>query len=220
MLLYYITDRGAFPGDEASRRRALLARIAAAARAGVDLIQLREKDLPARQLEQLAAEAVRQVRSESAATRLLVNSRLDVALAVGTDGVHLTADDISPGDVRSVLATQSSQLGASFLVGVSCHSVDDVRRAQAKGASFAVLAPIFEKPLRERTSLPGIGLDALREAAHNCAPLPVLALGGGSLSNAAACLCARAAGIAGIRLFQQRDLAETVAALRRLAANP
>ena len=106
-LLYYITDRVAFPGDELSRRRLLLEKIQEAARAGVDYIQLREKDLSTRDLESLATEVARiiaQLRTENRELRtaLLINSRTDVALAVGADGVHLRSNDISPQEVRTV----------------------------------------------------------------------------------------------------------------------
>ena len=101
-LLYYITDRRAFPGDESSRRRRLLEKMREAARAGVDYIQLREKDLSTRELESLAREAVGVVRESSLLrTALLINSRTDVALAVQADGVHLRSDDVSPQDVRT-----------------------------------------------------------------------------------------------------------------------
>ena len=100
-LLYYITDRSQFRGDEGARRRALLAKVAEAASAGVDYIQLREKDLSARELEMLASNALAAVRNSAplktenrgVRTRLLINSRTDIALAVGADGVHLRADD-------------------------------------------------------------------------------------------------------------------------------
>jgi len=109
-LLYYITDRMAFPGDESVRRRRLLEKIAEAARAGVDYIQLREKDLPARELESLAREAVQAIKEPKILTpdpwpltpALLINSRTDVALAVGVDGVHLRSADVSPREVRQV----------------------------------------------------------------------------------------------------------------------
>src|SRR5213595_110766 len=95
-LLYYITDRMQFPGDESSRRKQLLAKIAEAARCGVDFIQLREKDLSTRELELLAREAICVVRENSQSnTQLLINSRTDIALAVGLNGVHLRSDDIS-----------------------------------------------------------------------------------------------------------------------------
>ena len=106
-LLYYITERTAFPGDEPARRHHLLQKIAETARAGIDYIQLREKDLPTRDLESLAGEAVKiiaQLRTENRELRtsLLINSRTDIALAVGADGVHLRAEDISPQDIREV----------------------------------------------------------------------------------------------------------------------
>src|SRR5450755_169862 len=110
-LLYYITDRSQFRGDESARRGALLAKIAEAARAGVDYIQLRERDLSARELETLARDALTVVRHSSALrtenpeprTRLLVNSRTDVALATGADGVHLRSNDVVAHEVRQVL---------------------------------------------------------------------------------------------------------------------
>src|SRR5580765_5190353 len=132
-LLYYITDRMAFGTDEPTRRRLLLEKIAEAARAGVDYIQLREKDLLTRQLESLASGAVavlHRLRTENRELRttLLINSRTDVALAVGADGVHLRSEDITPGEVRNLWekcgagapARESSPRDP--LVGVSCHS--------------------------------------------------------------------------------------------------
>src|SRR5579872_654969 len=104
-LLYYVTDRAAFSGDESTRRRRLLGKIREAAGAGVDYIQLREKDLSSRELESLAREAVSAIRESSKrepATALLINSRTDIALAVQADGVHLRSDDISPQEVRGV----------------------------------------------------------------------------------------------------------------------
>src|SRR5208283_321790 len=137
-LLYYITDRSAFPGDESSRRRRLLEKIAEAARAGVDYIQLREKDLSSRELESLAREAVRVLReSAPPKTALLINSRTDVALAVQAEGVHLRSDDISPQEVRQIW----SQCGADTpvrqlpprgpLIAVSCHSPAEIAQAAA-----------------------------------------------------------------------------------------
>jgi thiamine-phosphate pyrophosphorylase len=102
VLLYYITDRKQFPGGSAEQQSRLLDKIAEAAGANVNYIQLREKDLPARALEQLAREAVRAVRAHSTITRLLINSRTDVALACGADGVHLTTTDIPASDVRAI----------------------------------------------------------------------------------------------------------------------
>jgi thiamine-phosphate pyrophosphorylase len=229
VLLYYITDRKQFPGTPAEQRRALLAKIAEAAHAGVDYVQLREKDLSIRELEQLAREAVAAVGQpktddQRPRTRLLINSRTDVALAAGADGVHLPVGDHPPSEVRAIwaAATRSSKLETrNFSIGVSCHSVEEVASADSHGADFAVFGPVFEK-----SGAPGYGQAALRAACSRGAKtvphteagyattMPVLALGGVTLGNAAECVRAGAAGIAGIRLFQQNDVATIVRTLR------
>ena len=209
MLLYYITDRKQFPGPEPRRRELLLAKISEAARAGVDYVQLREKDLPARELETLARQAVticRETRNRKSDTKLLINSRSDIALATGADGVHLPSDDIAVSDARAVC---SSVLSRNVIIAVSCHTADEVRLAESQGADFAVFGPVFEKvgtPLR-------VGLEGLR-AACQVGRLPVLAIGGVTLDNAAACIEAGAAGVAAIRLFQENDVREIVEKLR------
>jgi thiamine-phosphate pyrophosphorylase len=228
MLLYYITDRKQFPGTDRCQYRTLLDRIAGAAAAGVEYIQLREKDLSAKKLELLAGEAVKAVRDHGADTRLLINSRIDVALAVGADGVHLTSTDISPSDARAIwessISADSARLQSSSVIGVSCHSPAEVRLAGSHGADFVVLAPVFEKA---GTNSPAIGLEALRhatrerqlpdvqvEAGDQRGVTPVFALGGITVANALECIRAGAVGIAGIRIFQEGNLAETVRALR------
>src|SRR5579864_9308486 len=169
-LLYYITDRTAFPGDELARRRRLLGKISEAARAGVDYIQLRERDLPARELEALAREAVTVIESlrtenRELGTALLINSRTDVALAVGADGVHLRSDDISPKDVRAIWKSAYVEIAAREsspqlpLIGVSCHTPEQVNQAAENAANFAVFAPVFEK----HGARPA-GLEQLRQA--------------------------------------------------------
>jgi thiamine-phosphate pyrophosphorylase len=213
-LVYYITDRSQFNGNEQARRRALSAKVTEAARAGVDYIQLRENDLSARELESLAREVVGFVREYSQSTRVLINSRTDVALATGAGGLHLRAEDIAPDEVRSIVKLSSRQPApdSNLLVSVSCHSVADVFRAESSGADLAVFAPVFGK-----SAAPGIqpaGLGMLREACH--AKLPVLALGGVTLENAASCVNAGAAGIAGIRLFQTNRIEDVVRAMRDL----
>ncbi len=226
MLLYYITDRRQFPGTEQEQRLQLLLRISAAARSDLDYIQLREKDLSTRNLEFLARDALKCVRDNSSKTKLLINSRIDVALAVAADGVHLTSTDISASDARAIISSLNSQRAIPKVIGVSCHSAGEVRLAESHGADFAVLAPIFEKA---GTNIPPLGLDALRRATRHSVPpdtrveagdqrhhLPVLALGGITLENARQCRAAGAAGIAAIRLFQQRDLKETVRILRAI----
>lgn len=228
VLLYYITDRTQFDGSEAARRRQLLERVQQAAAAGVDYIQLREKDLRSGELEQLATEAIRRVRTESRQTRLLINSRTDIALASDLDGVHLTATDIHSGDARAIHAAATrTTANSKFLVAASCHSVAEVRLAESHGADFVVLAPIFEKAV---TGAAGIGLEQLRtatlldtqpdlrvEAGDHRVGIPVIALGGITMEKAAGCLQAGAAGVAGIRLFQRGDVAKTVKRLREVA---
>jgi thiamine-phosphate pyrophosphorylase len=229
VILYYITDRAQFPGTEAERRRALLERIAEAAKADVDLIQLREKDLSSGSLEKLAIAALKIVRGENSRTRLLINSRIDVALAVGADGVHLTSADTVASEARGIVARAHTNAGREILITVACRSALEVRLAEAHGADFAVLAPILGKQITYSATLPGIGLGALRaatqidqprdlrvEAGDRRTSLPVLALGGITLENASQCLASGAAGIAGIRLFQEGDVAQSVAELRRL----
>src|SRR5271155_4347522 len=220
VLLYYITDRAAFPGDEITRRRHLLDKISEAASAGVDYIQLREKDLPARELESLAREAMRiilQLRAErrELRTALLINSRTDVAVATTADGVPLPAADVSPADVRQawkcgVGAPARANSPEDPLISISCHSPAEVAQAASNRATVALFASVFEK--KDAPGTTPAGLDALRQACR--AKIPVLALGGITLQNAEPCLRAGAAGIAAIRLFQENDIAAVVRELR------
>jgi|SRR5579859_423480 len=222
-LLYYITDRIAFPGDELARRRRLLEKISEATRAGVDYIQLREKDLPARDLEALAREAVTLIETlktenRKLETTLLINSRTDIALAVGADGVHLRSDDVSPQEVRSIwkkcgaAAPVRAASPASPVVAVSCHSPAEAAQAAANVANFAVFAPVFEK--KDAPGAHPAGLMLLKQACQQ--KIPVLALGGITVANAPSCLEAGAAGIAAIRLFQENNIPEIVRKLRGL----
>jgi thiamine-phosphate pyrophosphorylase len=222
-LLYYVTDRAQFLGDESARRRALLAKIKEAATAGVDYIQLREKDLSAKALEVLSKDAIsaihealslrtetRELRAESA-TRLLINSRTDVALAAGANGVHLRAEDISPAEVRELWGKcggDAARLQAP-VIAMSCHDPANAMTAAKAGADFAVFAPVFGK--RGMAGAKPAGLTALRKACE--AAIPVFALGGVTKENAVSCLEAGAAGIAGIRLFQENKIEDLVRAL-------
>jgi len=223
-LLYYITDRKAFPGDERTRGQRLLHKIGEAASAGVDYIQLREKDLCTRDLESLAREALAAIHwARPLTTALLINSRTDVALAIAADGVHLPADDLSPVEVRAAwtrgAGTPSTSSGKAParevspqdpIIAVSCHSLQEIAQAATNGATFAVFAPVFGK--KDKPEVRPTGLDALR---HAClARIPVLALGGVTLQNAKSCLHAGAAGIAAIRLFQENDIALIARSLR------
>src|SRR5580700_7149278 len=173
-LLYYITDRKAFPGDELTRRRRLLDKIAEAASHGVDYIQLREKDLTIREL----------------ATALLINSRTDVALATAAAGVHLPANDLSPQEARDAWTKCGAGAPAREIspqdpvICVSCHSPEEVLSAAESKATFAVFAPVFEK--KDAPHSTPTGLEALSRACR--AKIPVVALGGVTLQNAELCL--------------------------------
>ncbi len=187
MLRYYITDgRG-----QAHRQDWLLERMSAAAAAGVDYIQMREKDLSARAQWELARAALERLRAFPA-TRLLINDRLDVALAAGAQGVHLPGGGLAIADARRLAPP-------GFLIAASCHAPGEAVAAAEAGADFLVFGPVFATP-----SKPGAtpaGLAALAAACR--AAIPVLALGGVNRENAAECLAAGAAGIAGIRMFQE-----------------
>jgi thiamine-phosphate pyrophosphorylase len=159
--------------------------------AGVTWIQIREKDLSARALFELV-EAARKPPNPYH-SKILVNSRVDVALAAGADGAHLPSGSPAPRMWRPIVP-------AGFLIGVSCHSVEDVRQAEAEGADYAVFGPVFP-PLSKSSGFEPRGLEGLARAAA-AVRIPVLALGGVTSVNSDACISAGAAGIAGISLFQ------------------
>jgi thiamine-phosphate pyrophosphorylase len=182
MLQYYITDRQAYDGSIPD----LLQAIERVARSGVDMIQVRERDLPVRALLRLVQAALEIACGTKA--RILVNDRVDVALAAGAHGVHLRSNGIAPRDWRRVVPT-------GFLLGRSCHTVEEIKAARE--ADFVVFGPVFDSPSKG----PGVGLEALRAAAAS-SDVPVLALGGITEATVDECLAHGAAGIAGIRLFQ------------------
>jgi thiamine-phosphate pyrophosphorylase len=171
-----------------------------AARAGIDLIQIREKDLPTDQLCYLVSAVVDAARGTD--TAILVNDRIDVALTCGAHGVHLRTDSLPVDATRKLV-------GEDFIVGVSTHSVAEAKLAAEMGASFALLGHIFDTPSKRGYGAP-LGLDVLEEAVRRV-PCPVIALGGIDRSNAAETLVRGAAGIGAIRLFSEaEDLGELV----------
>ncbi len=154
---------------------------------GLEAIQLRVKNLDAGELL-LRAQRLR----IAFRGKLLINDRMDVCLAAGADGVHLPSNRISP-------LTLKQRFGLHLMIGVSCHSVDDVLRAEADGADYAYLSSIFESASKPGYG-PPLGVAALTAAATSVC-IPVLALGGVTRENEALCIEAGAAGIAGISYF-------------------
>ena len=203
MLLYAITSRRLLPGDEAVRRDRLVQLARLWAQGGVDVIQVREKDLPLSELQPLAARIVAAVRAVEPAprktarkTQVLINGPAQLALDAGADGVHLHAN-AGPAAVQA--ATQAyARAGQEVVVSAACHSPEEIR--QAAGSSLLLFSPVFEKVTGQGMSR-GQGIAALRAAVEQARPVPVLALGGVTEKNAAACVQAGAAGIAAIRLF-------------------
>lgn len=179
---------------------------------GVAWIQIREKDLSARELADLVRRAMALLSSRGTeatnvrggtnglGARIIVNGRMDVALAAGAAGVHLPAESIEVGRSRAIAP-------AGFMIGVSCHTVDEVRWAESTGADYALFGPVFE-PLSKISDLKPRGIEGLREAAR-AVRIPVLALGGITKENVQACVEAGAAGVAGISMFQQLSLTAT-----------
>ena len=200
MLRYAITSRALYPGDEPQQQAALLRQVSRWVADGFDLIQLREKDLPAANIAALAREILQAIAVAASPTKLLLNSRPDIAIATAAHGVHLTAapDELTPAQVRSLYASTNRP---PPIITISCHTLEDVHRARVNQADAILFAPVFEKIIAGQAITPGQGLNQLCAACLAASPIPVYALGGVTLENAPACLKAGAAGIAGIRLF-------------------
>jgi len=192
----------------------VVARVRMAVAAGVDWVQLREKDLSARELLAVARESVRAA-SEASARKVpvIVNDRLDIALAAGAAGVHLGGESLPARDV--VRWCRGGNAPADFLIGLSCHSFEQAREAEIAGANYLVFGPVFDTPSK-RAFGPPQGISKLAEACR-AVRIPVIAIGGINATNAVECLRAGAAGIAAIRLFQEPgETADLQSAMERL----
>lgn len=192
-------------------------RMETAAAAGVDWVQIREKDLSGRDCGLLTREALQRAAkspaSNASPTRILVNDRLDVALSEGAGGVHLGENSLPLPEAKRLVKAQA--LSRDFLIGVSCHSLDAARSAASGGADYLFFGPIFSTPSKAAFGAPQ-GLERFAEVCR-AVSIPVLAIGGITLANASACLAAGASGIAAIRLFQDaRDMSSLVQSLRKL----
>jgi len=205
-LLCYVTDRHALPiANPAGSLAALTQKIEEVVADGIDWVQIREKDLSARELASLTRQTVTMAGKYSAkrspAVRVLVNDRLDVAIAERAGGVHLGERSLPVAEAKRLLASavHGKMVDESFLVGVSCHSLEAAQTAERDGADYIFFGPIFRTPSKESFGAPQ-GIARLRQV---CAvTIPVLAIGGISQENVNSCIEAGAAGIAAIRLFQ------------------
>jgi thiamine-phosphate pyrophosphorylase len=201
-LVFYVTDRKSL---SAASTADLLEKIRDAAAAGCDFVQIREKDLSAKALLQLAHEAVSGGIATGAAG-LLVNDRLDLAIAAGAAGVHLGGYSLAAGAVTRW--RHAGHAPADFLVGVSCHSFEEVVAAEQSGASYVFYGPVFDTPSKRSFGSPQ-GLERLRDACR-AVKIPVVAIGGVNEKNAAECVKTGAAGIAAIRMFQDAPNVESL----------
>jgi len=211
-LLCYVTDRHALP--DPSR---LSERIASAIAAGIDWIQIREKDLPTRKLLAVARAAVKAAAASprANATRIIVNDRLDAAVAAGAGGVHLGEASLPVAAVNAWRreAVALKKLPREFLIGASCHSLDAARAAERDGADYIIFGPVFSTPGKEKFGAPQ-GIKRLAEVSITV-KIPVLAIGGITEENARECLNAGASGVAAIRMFSsESDLAALIGRLR------
>ena len=209
-ILYLITRGATSEGTtpDAPEFARILNQISAAVAAGINLIQIREKQLTTRVLFELVERASELTRETN--TRLLVNDRADVAVGGGADGVHLTTQSLDAATSRKIF-------GQEFLIGASTHSLAEARAAQEQGADFIVLGPVFETESKKQFGSP-VGLETLSDVARDLCDFPVLALGGISATNAVDCFAAGAQGIAGISLFgDAHNLVSVMRALRDAA---
>jgi len=221
-IVCYVTDRKSLTGDrnEAALTSAILQNIQAALAAGVDWIQVREKDLQGGQLLEIGRVAVGLAathrKKTERAPRIIINDRLDVALAAGAHGVHLGRESARAHEV--VRWCRAGNAPNGFVIGVSCHSIEEAREAENAKADYTLFGPVFETPSKLPFGAPQ-GIQTLAEVCRAVA-MPVVAIGGVSEENAAACIRAGATGIAAIRMFQEppgaRAITELVAFIHEL----
>jgi thiamine-phosphate pyrophosphorylase len=211
-----VTDRRSLAAtDSLEAQEMLLLKVEAAADAGVDWIQIREKDLSGKNCAYLTREALQRTKEsakrKTVPARILVNDRLDVALSQRASGVHLGENSLPLAEANRLVENRGER--KDFLLGVSCHSLEAVRAAASGGADYLFFGPVFATPSKAAFGAPQ-GLERLKEICR-AVHIPVLAIGGITLENAADCLAAGASGIAAIRLFQDaRDMSSVVQSLQ------
>jgi thiamine-phosphate pyrophosphorylase len=222
LIVCYVTDRKSLTGTgaEGARTSTILQNIRAALAAGVDWVQVREKDLPGGQLLELARRTVHFAEQQAAETerpaRIIINDRLDVALAANANGVHLGRESAPALEVARWCRAGNAPDG--FAIGVSCHSVEEAREAENANANYIFFGPVFETPSKRAFGTPQ-GIERLGEVCF-AVSMPVIAIGGVNQENAPDCIRAGAVGIGAIRMFQEsldtKAIKEKVAAIHNL----
>lgn len=197
-LTYLITDGTTTAENLYEKKSKILKIITAAVQANISLIQIREKQLPARLLFELTSEAVELTKQTK--TKLLVNDRADIALAAKADGVHLTSKSLPTKIIRDFFP-------AEFIIGVSAHTIEKAELAQAQSADFVTFSPIFDSPGKGAPQ----GTGKLQEVCSKLKNFPVLALGGIDETNFAAASNAGASGWAAIRWFNSPNNLRAIA---------
>jgi len=187
-----VTSGASRPSDFGRTRNGILAAIGAAVDAGVNIIQIREKHLSAKQLFDLSTDALKITTPSD--SLLVVNDRADIALAAGADGVHLRSDSIPAAVVRGVVPND-------FLIGVSTHSLTEIKAAKSSGADFAFFGPVFSTPGKNVV----VGIQELKRVAETVSPFPVIAIGGIDETNVQSVLSIGAAGFAAIRFMHNKS---------------
>ncbi len=195
MVRYAITDGNASFANGNGAAEALARRCGELAGEGVEFILVREKQLSAGELAVVCRMVLGAVRGSQGKTKVLVAGRVDVAVAVGADGVNLS------GGVGELTVSQVRRVMPGAFVSVSCHSVSDVVRAREMEASAVLFGPVFGKTVSGEEVVAAVGLEALREACWVAGEMLVFALGGVSEGNADSCMEVGASGVAGIRMF-------------------
>ena len=156
-IVCYVTDRKSLnPAVARADTPQILENIRRAVEAGVDWLQIREKDLPARELLELARQAVQMAAGRGGGNpgpaRMIVNDRLDVALAAGAHGVHLGHESLAAGDV--IRWCRAGNAPADFAIGVSCHSLEEARESESAKADYIFWGPVFETPSKLQFGAP------------------------------------------------------------------
>lgn len=196
-ITYLITKGEATDSNYLETGRQILDIIRVAVDKRVSMVQIREKRLSARLLFELGEAAVSITRGS--VTKLLINDRADIALGVGADGVHLTANSLPTTVIRASFPPE-------FVIGVSAHSLEAIKTAAAGGANFAVFAAVFASPGKAEP----LGLESLKSVCSASRPFPILALGGIDETNFRNVIAAGASGFAAIRSMNEVDCLRSI----------